>query len=96
MREPVQVLIVEDELLLALDLQFLLQAFGFRSFAFAVDEAQAIAAAGQRRPGLIVADYRLARSTGLEAVRAIRRSGGFVAVVYVTGNPSSSTGRPIR
>jgi CheY-like chemotaxis protein len=85
-------LIVEDEFLLALDLRDLLQELGFTSFAFAIDEAQAVAAAGQRRPSLILADYRLARGTGLGAVRAIRRSCGTVAVVYVTGNPEQLDG----
>ncbi|MEK0083919.1 response regulator [Benzoatithermus flavus] len=86
------VLIIEDDFLLALDLQEQMEELGFASFAFARDEAQAVAAARQQRPDLILADYRLASGTGLGAVRAIRAVWGRVPVVYVTGSPDLLVG----
>lgn len=80
-------LIIEDEAIIALEVEGLLSDLGFTSFDVADCPAQAVAAALARRPDLVTADYRIVDGTGLEAVAAIVRAIGKVPVIYVTGNP---------
>ena len=49
------ILIIEDDALLALDIEALLSLHGATSFDFASTEAQAIDSATQRRPALMTA-----------------------------------------
>jgi CheY-like chemotaxis protein len=81
------VLIIEDEPLVALDLQCFLEELGADSVEIAETENQALFLAGERRPDLITADYGLREGTGPAAVRRIRDDLGEVPVVYVTGQP---------
>jgi len=80
-------LIIEDEMIIALEVEDLLSELGFSSFDIADSPAQAIAAAVARRPDLVTADYRIIGGTGLEAVAGIVGAIGRVPVVYITGNP---------
>lgn len=80
------VLIIEDEAILALDIQMFLEDLGIASSAIAATESEAVEAASQHRPDLIVSDVNLAEGTGPAAVWAIRSAIGPVPVVYVTGN----------
>jgi CheY-like chemotaxis protein len=80
------VLIIEDEPVIALELESLLADLGFRSFDVADCPGDALACARARRPALITADYRILAGTGVEAVRMITAAIGDVPVVYVTGN----------
>jgi CheY-like chemotaxis protein len=86
------VLVIEDEWLVALDLEYVLREMGVTSVAVAASETEAVAEAARSRPGLILADFQLAGGTGLEAVRCIRRQWGQVPVVYVTGTPEALQG----
>jgi CheY-like chemotaxis protein len=79
-------LIIEDEMLIALDIENLLQRLGFESFDIADSPNQALANAQARRPNLITADIRIVGGTGIEAVNAIVAALGPIPVVYVTGN----------
>lgn len=79
-------LIIEDEILIALEVEALLAELGFETFDFADNPAQAFAAATSRRPDLITADVRIIGGTGIEAVQAIVAALGRIPVVYVTGN----------
>ena len=81
------VLIIEDEALLAIDLQCFLEELGAETCALADTEAEAIRLALDRRPDLITADVNLREGTGPAAVRIIRESIGDIPVVYVTGHP---------
>jgi CheY-like chemotaxis protein len=81
------VLIIEDEPVIALELETLLGDLGFRSFDIADCPDDAVACARAQRPDLITADYRILAGTGVEAVDRIRAALGEVPVVYVTGNP---------
>lgn len=87
------VLIIEDEPLIALDLQRILEDLGHRIVSIARTRKDAIKAAGKHRPGLVIADIRLADgSSGLDAVDDILRSFA-VPVVFVTAYPERlSTG----
>ena len=81
------VLIIEDEPVIALELEILLGDLGFRSFDVADCPLDALACARAHRPALITADYRIFAGTGVEAVELITAAVGEIPVVYVTGNP---------
>ena len=81
------ILIIEDDLLMALDIEACLERMGLRSSDFASSEDNALKLAGLRRPDLIISDVRLAQGNGPEAVRRIRAHHGFIPCIYVTGNP---------
>ena len=87
------VLIVEDEPLIALDLQRILESLGHRVVSTARTRKDAIKAAAAHKPGLVIADIRLADgSSGLDAVDDILRSFA-VPVIFVTAYPERlSTG----
>lgn len=80
------VLIIEDEILIALDIETSLEALGYRSFDIADSPGEALASAISHRPDLITADVRICGGTGIDAVRAIKAELGEIPVVYVTGN----------
>jgi CheY-like chemotaxis protein len=81
------VLIIEDEPLIALDLQRMLEGLGHRVTAIARTHADAVGAASSNKPGLVLADIRLADgSSGLEAVNDILSSFS-VPVVFITAYP---------
>ena len=81
------VLIIEDEPLIAMDLQRMLQDLGHRVTSIARTHKDALRAAAIQKPGLVLADIRLADgSSGLDAVNDIL--GTFaVPVVFVTAYP---------
>jgi CheY-like chemotaxis protein len=81
------ILIIEDDLLLALDLQDALAELGGRSVSFAATEDNAVRSAVGQKPDLIVSDVRLAEGIGTKAVQRIRESLGDIPVIYVTANP---------
>ena len=81
------VLIIEDEPVIALELEILLGDLGYRSFDIADCPQDALACARAHRPELITADYRILSGTGVEAVKLITAAIGEIPVVYVTGNP---------
>lgn len=78
-------LIIEDETIIALLIEDQLREIGYTSIAFAVTEADAVAAARARCPDLITADVRLASGCGIAAVQAIC-SARTVPVVFVTAS----------
>ncbi|MDZ4371155.1 MAG: response regulator [Phenylobacterium sp.] len=80
------VLIIEDEPVIALELEILLAEIGFASFDIADTPEDALACARAHPPDLITADYRILRGTGVAAVEMIERALGESPVVYVTGN----------
>jgi DNA-directed RNA polymerase specialized sigma24 family protein len=81
------VLIIEDEILIALDLEQLVENLGHRTIGIARTRAEAMALAKARRPGLILADIQLADgSSGLEAVNDLLNSFE-VPVIFITAHP---------
>lgn len=80
------VLIIEDELLIALELKTLLGDLGFASFDLADSATEALVCARAHRPDLVTADYRIVGGTGVDAVAAITASIGRVPVIYITSN----------
>lgn len=89
------VLIIEDEPLIAIDIQMLVEELGHRVVTIARTHAEAVKAADEMKPGLILADIQLADgSSGLEAVNQIL--GHFsVPVIFITAYPERFlTGTP--
>ncbi|MGI3902006.1 MAG: response regulator [Janthinobacterium lividum] len=89
------VLIIEDEPLIALDLQNVVEDLGHKVVDVARTHREALKAVQHHRPGLILADIQLADgSSGLEAVNEIL--GAFeVPVIFITAYPERFlTGAP--
>ncbi len=81
------VVIVEDEPIIALDLEHLVTDLGHRVVGVARTEKQALATVMRTAPGLILADVQLADgSSGLSAVNTILESFS-VPVVFITAYP---------
>lgn len=77
-------LIIEDEYLTAQLIEDRLRDLGFTSFAFAMDEEEAIAAAYDRCPDLITSDVQLSCGCGIDAVQRICDEKP-IPVLYITG-----------
>jgi CheY-like chemotaxis protein len=81
------VLIIEDEPLIAMDLESIVTSLGHRVSGVARTRTEAIAAVKRKRPGLVLADIQLAdESSGLDAVNEIVGSTD-VPVLFVTAHP---------
>ena len=81
------VLIIEDEPIIAMDLEELVQSCGHNVVGVAASEEEAIAIAKRSRPGLILADINLGLGgDGTNAVAAILRS-HYAPVIFVTAYP---------
>jgi CheY-like chemotaxis protein/DNA-directed RNA polymerase specialized sigma24 family protein len=89
------VLIIEDEPLIAIDIQMLVEELGHRVLTIARTRDEAVAAAKSAAPGLILADIQLADgSSGLDAVNQIL-SDFSVPVIFITAYPERFlTGTP--
>jgi DNA-directed RNA polymerase specialized sigma24 family protein len=81
------VLIIEDEPMIAMDLESIVEGLGHRVTAVARTHAEAVKAAAGKKPGLVLADIQLADgSSGLDAVNEML--GSFeVPVVFITAYP---------
>jgi PAS domain S-box-containing protein len=89
--EPASILIVEDEPIVAKDLQLSLQRLGYRVPATATSGEEAIRKAGDTRPDLILMDIVLkGRMDGVETALQIQRSQD-VPVIYLTAYADSHT-----
>ncbi len=81
------VLIIEDEPLIAMDLENIVRDLGHEVSAIAVTRDEAVAAARAARPGLVLADIQLADdSSGIDAVRDILAAYS-VPVIFITAFP---------
>lgn len=81
------VLIIEDEPLIAMDLESLVEDTGHRVLGVARTHGEALDAVKRHRPGLVLADIQLADgSSGIEAVNEILGLAD-VPVVFITAYP---------
>jgi CheY-like chemotaxis protein len=81
------VLIIEDEPLIALDIQTLVEQLGHDVTTIARTHTEAVRASLKSRPGLILADIQLADgSSGLDAVNEILGTQE-VPVIFITAFP---------
>jgi CheY-like chemotaxis protein len=83
------VLIIEDELLVALDLQDMLASAGATSFSFASTEDDAVEEARTRKPDVITSDVNLREGKGPAAVAKIQRELGPLPVIFITASPEA-------
>ena len=82
-----EVLIIEDEPVIAADIQALVEELGHTVSGLATTRSEARAAAAHRPPGLVLADIQLADgSSGIDAVRDIL-SDIKVPVIFITAFP---------
>jgi CheY-like chemotaxis protein len=82
-----RVLIIEDEPIIAMDLEALVNELGHTVIRIARTRQEAVAAIAEQRPGLVLADIHLADgSSGLDAVKDIL-SNRAVPVVFITAYP---------
>jgi DNA-directed RNA polymerase specialized sigma24 family protein len=81
------VLIIEDEPLIAMDIEDIVTRLGHRVTGVARTRSEAVKLAGSRRPGIILADIQLADgSSGIDAVNDLLT--GFEApVIFITAFP---------
>jgi CheY-like chemotaxis protein len=81
------VLIIEDEPMIAMDLESIVEGLGHRVTAVARTHAEAVKAATKEKPGLVLADIQLADgSSGLDAVNEMLRTFA-VPVIFITAYP---------
>ena len=78
-------LIIDDNIVISSAIRARLALLGFSSFSLAWTEEQAVAAAAQRTPDLIVVGDEVETGSALSAVRRISRKVD-VPVVMVTGD----------
>jgi len=84
--DPLNVLIVEDEVLLAVELSYLIEEVGCRDVGHAMSSDEAIALASSLRPDLALVDVHLRDGpTGVDVARAIANDCGGVAL-FMTAN----------
>lgn len=88
-RAMCHVLIIEDEPLIALDLEDLLRREGATSFSFADSETDAVEFAIERTPALITSDVKLLEGTGPSAVASILARLGPIPVLFITATPEA-------
>lgn len=82
-----EILIIEDEPVIALDLEALVESSGHRVAGIASTHREALELAEARPPGLVLADIQLAdRSSGLDAVNDLLRNLE-VPVLFITAYP---------
>jgi len=88
--KALNILVVEDDGLIGMLFADVLVAMGHRVCAIAVTEADAIAAAAQFKPDLMIVDARLRNGNGVSAVEEILRA-RWVPHVFVSGETSRIT-----
>jgi two-component system, response regulator PdtaR len=87
-----RVLIVEDDALLAIDIEDALREAGYDVVGVAERCSRAVDLAGCRRPDVVVMDVRLAgKRDGIETAVIIRQSYD-IPSIFATGQPESELG----
>ena len=82
-----QIMIIEDEPLIAMDLETLVEGLGHNVTGIARTRSEALKLAEEKRPGLILADIQLADgSSGLDAVNDLLETFQ-VPVIFITAYP---------
>ncbi len=88
---PIQILVVEDERIIALNLKENLESLGYAVPAIAATGEQAIAAATDLQPDLVLMDIRLKGAMdGIQAAEQIWERLQ-IPIIYVTGHSDRST-----
>jgi len=89
--QPPRILIVEDERIVAADLQEALNGMGYDAYATASAGAEALAIAREKRPDITLMDIRInGEVDGIEAAAQLRRE-FHTAVIFVTALADDTT-----
>lgn len=89
---PPQVLIVEDEVLTALDLQACLERAGYRVADMVFSGEDAVHRAAELKPHLILMDITLKGTLGgIEAARLILQEDARVPLIFLTAHTDQET-----
>jgi CheY-like chemotaxis protein len=83
---PLRILIAEDDSLIGMLLGEMLVGLGHFVYETETTEAEAVAAAIQQTPDLMIIDAALRTGSGVSAVQTILQT-GFVPHFFVSGNP---------
>ena len=86
-----KILIVEDEIIIAMDIMHTLKSFGFSSYSVADNAEKALEMIASDMPDLVLMDISLSGDMdGIEATRFINEKFSSVPVVYITSysNPA--------
>jgi len=86
MTEPLKIVIVEDDALIAMDMAELLMELGHEICVIACTEAQAVAAGLRFKPDLMIVDGNLAEGSGVAAMAQIQEH-IVIPHLYITGDP---------
>ncbi|HMO77519.1 MAG TPA: response regulator [Sphingopyxis sp.] len=82
-----RILIIEDEPIIAMDIEMIVRELGHEVVAVATTHSEAVAEAQTHKPGLVLADIQLAdNSSGIEAVQEILGDLP-VPVIFITAFP---------
>ena len=82
------VLIIEDEAIIAMDIQMIVSEIGHRVTGIARTRSAAVELAARDRPHLMLADIQLAdQSSGIDAVNDILRQFDDIPVIFITAFP---------
>lgn len=83
-----RIMIIEDEAIIAMDLESLVADMGHEVVGIARTHASAVKLGSAERPDLILADIQLAdNSSGIEAVQELLKTLGNVPVIFITAFP---------
>ncbi len=83
-----RILIIEDEAIIALDLQSIIAEMGHAITGVARTQEGAVALAEKEKPDLILSDIQLADGTsGIDAVNDILKAAGDIPVIFITAFP---------
>ena len=83
-----RVMIIEDEAIIAMDIQDIVTEIGHTVTGIARTRDEAVALASRERPDLILADIQLAdNSSGIDAVNDILAQFGNLPVIFITAFP---------
>jgi adenylate cyclase len=86
-----KVLIVEDEAIIAHDIQQILSDMGYDAYAVACSAEEALARAAERRPDLALVDIRIkGKLDGVKTAQLLQESHG-VPIVYMTAHVDDAT-----
>lgn len=91
-----KVMIIEDEAIIAMDIQAIVAGMGHVVTGIARTRSEAVALAASNRPDLVLADIQLAdNSSGIDAVNDILAQFEDIPVVFITAFPERLlTGKP--
>jgi CheY-like chemotaxis protein len=88
----VHALIIEDEYMIAMTIEYVLRDCGFDSFDIAPSGEAAIELAARRCPDLITADIQLKPGCGIQTVRTICKR-PCIPVIFITGSATDARAR---